>query len=63
MSTRTDLEKRFGQLIVEARRADMTPAERGRIVDVLERETRMILEPIDNGANVWADLGFRRVAR
>ncbi|MET4483042.1 hypothetical protein [Bradyrhizobium sp. F1.13.3] len=61
--TRTELEKAFGDLIVEARRADLGPVERGQFVDVLEREIRMILRPLHDDGDAWADIGGARRAR
>ncbi|GAA0024111.1 hypothetical protein BDS110ZK23_20550 [Bradyrhizobium diazoefficiens] len=63
MGTRAELEKAFGELIVEARRTEMTHRDRDRFVAFLEREIRLILEPLDDDGDVWSDLGFRRAAR
>lgn len=61
--TRKEFEAAFGDLIVAARRADLDARERDLLVWSLEKEIRMILAPIDDTGEVWADLGFRRTVR
>lgn len=61
--SRMELEKAFAELVVAARRADLSARERDQLVWFLEREVRTILEPIADDEDAWAGLGFRRAAR
>lgn len=59
---RVDLEKAFGDLITAARRTDLTAKEREDLRWFVEMEARLLLHPIEDSADAWADLGFRRAA-
>jgi len=63
--SRTELEETFCNLIVAARRADLSQRERDDLIWFIEREARLILEPLrDDGDDAWADIGgARRAAR
>lgn len=64
MSTRTDLEKRLCDVITDARRADLTPEQRRRLIDFLECEIQVIREPLHDDGDVWADIsGIHRAGR
>lgn len=62
--TRKELELAFDDVITKARRADLTDQERRALLWSTEKQLLLVLEPIDDGADAWADIGgARRAAR